>query len=117
MTNDRVKNKHRRPGSSAPDTISAILQPLLPENVYGGEKCLNTSISININFKIGSVASIVTSAVFPLLAYHAMLDTAPGSLMPIGTIEDCVCLFFVLSALSQLKLRIFCRRTQGCHSL
>ena len=117
MANIRVKNKHRRPRASAPNTTSAILQPLVPKNVHGVEKCPNINISINITFRIGSIAEIVTNAVFHLFACHAVLDAAPGSLMPIGTTEDCVCLFVVFTTLLLLKAQIFCIRTQGCHSL
>lgn len=117
MANIRVKNKHRRPRASAPRTTSTILQPLAPKNVHGAEKCPNINISINTTFKIGSIAEIVTNVVFYLFACHAVLDAAPGSLMPIGTTEDCVCLFIVFTTLLLLKAQIFCIRTQGCHSL
>ncbi len=117
MANIRVKNKHRRPRASAPNTTSAILQPSVPKNVHGTEKRPNINISINTSFKIGSIAEIVTNAVFYLFACHAVLDAAPGSLMPIGTTEDCVCLFIVFTTLLLLKAQIFCIRTQGCHSL
>lgn len=56
MANIRVKNKHRRPRASAPNTTSTILQPLAPKNVHGAEKCPNINISINTTFKIGSIA-------------------------------------------------------------
>ena len=117
MANIRVKDKHRRPRASAPNTTSTILQPLAPKNVHGAEKCPNINISINTTFKIGSIAEIVTNVVFYLFACHAVLDAAPGSLMPIGTTEDCVCLFIVFTTLLLLKAQIFCIRTQGCHSL